>query len=161
MTALERLIKHTGPEDPNGCRPWLRAKDPSGYGAMKVNGKKINTHCAALILRGIEVPENHEVCHTCDNRGCVNPAHLFVGTRRDNMQDAKRKGRLVLPTPRPFKCDAFPKEKLVQAVRDSGSIRKAAVVLGIPERTLGDYLNQHGINPRKGLFRPKRNVAQQ
>lgn len=68
----------------------------NGYGAMKINKKMIGTHRLSFeIFRG-DIPDDLFVCHHCDNRCCVNPDHLFLGTQSDNMIDCKNKNRLVV-----------------------------------------------------------------
>lgn len=50
-------------------------------------------HRISIQLSGREIPPGSVACHHCDNPPCVNPLHLFVGTMKDNQQDASRKGR--------------------------------------------------------------------
>jgi hypothetical protein len=81
------------------CWLWSGARNPKGYGRFYANGKFHNAHRFALILSGIVVPNNSQACHHCDNPPCVRPSHLFVGTKSENMKDAIRKGRVVVPHP--------------------------------------------------------------
>ena len=80
----------------NNCWEWTACKD-FGYGVFMVYGKKWRAHRYSWFIHNGEIPEGMLVCHHCDNPGCVNPKHLFVGTQSDNIRDAFSKGRKILP----------------------------------------------------------------
>lgn len=82
-----------GAED--ACWPWTGYCRPSGHGQISVNrGRLEGTHRLAWMLaNGTDVPPRMYVCHHCDNPPCCNPAHLYVGTPKDNSQDAVDRGR--------------------------------------------------------------------
>lgn len=80
------------------CWLWMAWKLPKGYGLIGRGGRGKGmelAHRASWILHFGAIPDGLDVCHNCperDNPSCVNPAHLFVGTRSDNMRDYCNKG---------------------------------------------------------------------
>lgn len=80
-------------DDLNDCWNWIGGKSSSGYGAFTINHKKYLAHRVSYALFVDTIPDGMEVCHSCDNKLCVNPSHLWSGTHQDNIDDKVRKNR--------------------------------------------------------------------
>lgn len=96
LSAYDRFMTKVDKRGPDECWPWLAGCDEQGYGTFKARGR---THRAARWILahklGRELTADEVTRHTCDNPPCVNPAHLIPGTPRDNLHDARDRGRLT------------------------------------------------------------------
>ena len=77
------------------CWRWSGRLEDNGYGRFKVHGERISAHRFSYELVNGPITNSLFVLHRCDNRWCVNPAHLFLGTQKDNLDDMRKKGRAV------------------------------------------------------------------
>ena len=89
---IERFMRHASPEPNTGCWLWTGSVDKQGYGQLARGPTKKAHRLSYELFNGL-IPVGQFVCHSCDQPGCVNPDHLFIGTALDNNQDAMRKGR--------------------------------------------------------------------
>lgn len=95
---LERFYRTVNETTPDACWEWSGLLNTSGYGLFRhtIDGKpvQIPAHRFMYILvTAAPIPDEVGVCHTCDNRRCCNPAHLYLGTQADNVRDMMERGR--------------------------------------------------------------------
>lgn len=83
---------------PAGCWVWIASTNANGYGTTWDGERSWLAHRLLYTLLVGEIPDGMLACHHCDNRRCVNPAHIFLGTDLDNMRDAIEKGRALKAT---------------------------------------------------------------
>jgi hypothetical protein len=89
---------------PNGCLEWTGGVSSHGYGSAKLKECGGGSHRVAWFIAHGGIPAGFSVCHRCDNRKCVDVAHMFLGSQADNMRDMVSKGRGVLQTERPVEA---------------------------------------------------------
>lgn len=92
MASFERLLNKVLVDD-EGCWNYTGALSDGGYGFFWLNGTNVYAHRASWEFHCEPIPVDMCVLHRCDNRRCINPEHLFVGTYQDNMDDMKAKNR--------------------------------------------------------------------
>lgn len=100
-TQLQRFFKNVKKAD-NGCWEWtgsVAGVAPMQYAKFSINRTSLRAHRWIYeVTNNVKIREGMYLCHSCDNTICVNPAHLFQGTAKDNMQDCAKKGRLPQAT---------------------------------------------------------------
>lgn len=95
-TLEERFCEKVDVRLDGGCWEWVGWKNPGGYGRIRDDPPSRRALCAHRVSYSLlvePIPQGAIIMHTCDNPGCVNPAHLMAGTQLDNMRDKSRKGR--------------------------------------------------------------------
>lgn len=100
---LERFRSKFVENKSTGCWEWKAGLLKDGYGGFAVfdqNSQRIRSmgaHRFSWMIQYGDIPTGFFVCHHCDNRLCVNPGHLFLGTPKDNNRDMMEKGRQYFP----------------------------------------------------------------
>lgn len=94
-----RFWSSVGETQVDGCFEWTGARTGAGYGLINIEGVLVLAHRFAYELRGETIPDGLCVLHKCDNPPCVRLSHLFLGTPKDNVQDAISKGRFWTADP--------------------------------------------------------------
>jgi len=88
-----RLLKYSR-QNGECIESTYKARTQTGYALVKYKGSTRGAHRISWMVHKGEIPEGLYICHHCDNRRCIAPDHLFLGTAKENMQDAAKKGRL-------------------------------------------------------------------
>lgn len=131
---LEALMARAPANDNAACQEWQGARTAGGYGVVRMRGRLWYAHRLAWTLGSGAIPHGLDVLHKCDNPPCITPAHLFLGTARDNGVDMARKGR---------SRSSIPPDLLRQAMRavaDGESQSAVARRLGISRHAIVDAL---------------------
>lgn len=90
----DRFWKLVAVKTPDQCWEWLGTKNSNGYGGVIRDRKRQLAHRVSWELHNLmKIEDGMHACHSCDNRWCVNPHHIWIGTRSDNMMDCVSKGR--------------------------------------------------------------------
>lgn len=126
MKDIERFNAKTEPC--GDCLRWTGRIQPNGYGQFRLNGKTQYAHRASYALFNGELAKGDVVMHSCDNRWCVNPKHLTIGTQADNLKDMAIKGRHHKVT--------IPNESIETIRNDPRSSYKIAEEWGVSPSTI-------------------------
>jgi hypothetical protein len=131
-----------------GCWNWTACINKGGYGKVAHKFKNITSHRASYDIYNGPIPKSMHVLHKCDNRKCVNPEHLFLGTNAENVADKMQKGR----------HNVIPKKMTRKRLEDMYTLRAAGAtqkeigeILGVADRNINIWMNPD--NPARPWLR--------
>ncbi len=141
----ERFHAKYIPEPTGDCWLWIGGDTGNGYGRIRrKGGKKILAHRLSWELHNGPIPDGLCVLHKCDTPPCVNPDHLFLGTQKDNIQDAFKKGRLFIPKGEDNKQSKLKNEDIIEIrkLREQGYTQVLlGKMFGVRHTTIGNICN--------------------
>jgi hypothetical protein len=97
VTAKNRFYSKILLPNENGCMEWAGKPGVHGYANFLWLGKSFRAHRFSFLLHNGYLPKDKDICHTCDNRKCVAPDHLWAGTKKENIHDMEDKKRSIHP----------------------------------------------------------------
>ena len=128
------------------CWLWtgtIRGK--SGYGCLEINSKLTSAHRYSWTLSKGNIPDDLFVLHKCDNKLCVRPEHLFLGTQADNNKDRATKNRSWHPTGELHPIHVLTESQVreIRAIYAKGTMsqRDIARLYDVAQWTVGKILN--------------------
>lgn len=126
------------------CWEWTASISGSGYGLFSIRHRSATpakAHRVSYEIHNGPIPGNMHVLHTCDNRSCVRPDHLYLGTNADNVRDRVTRGRTrTWATERARLGERHPRAKLTDEI-----VLGARVAVASGEATIIDLARQHGV----------------
>lgn len=134
-TNLRKRIKFT-----KTCWIWIGGTSKNKNHRRPSTNNKLVYRIIWELFYG-QIPNNLNICHKCDNPLCVNPEHLFLGTQKDNMQDAKRKGRKLGRPPKKH----MSLTKMIKYYNQGKSLYFIEKRLNIDHSTIKYHLKKEGI----------------
>jgi hypothetical protein len=139
-TPKERIEAGSIPEPNSGCWIWLESTNPTGYAHLRYKTKLHRANRFSWsAYNGQPIPKGLFVLHTCDNRLCVNPDHLFLGTNQDNMDDMRAKGRHINSVPRgtTHRCAKLTEDDVREIRASNKQHRELAKQYGVSHANIG------------------------
>ena len=129
-----------------GCWVNPKSKKNSDYGDFNMGGREQHiekAHRAAWLLLVGPIPPGMFVCHKCDNPPCANPAHLFLGTQQENMDDMHAKGRYIHGGRQRLPSNLV---KIIRRLRERGArCRELEDIFGVSDETLRRIIHRKDI----------------
>jgi hypothetical protein len=109
-----------------GCWIWIGSSTNGGYGTMSIKNKNVYVHRISWEIHRGQIPRGMCVLHRCDVRPCMNPDHLFLGTRPDNSSDMARKNRSTQGSRNPMAKLTEEKAKIIRSASGKSNYKIAA-----------------------------------
>lgn len=124
------------------CIEWTKSKDSDGYGHAWKDGKLKKAHRIAWEEANGPIPNGLCVCHRCNNKGCVNPDHLYLGTHAQNIQDAYNDGLISRPEGEEHYKTKLTADDVIAIRSDTRTQSAIAKAYGITQGAVSGIINR-------------------